>query len=326
MNYSLTFLTSNVCNSYCKYCYQDRKNKEIMTYEQIVYAIKKFSSETLKWNKEVKFFGGEPMLLNNLIKEVVTQCSDINYTIITNGYFLNYEDYIKYMIGLENVSFVFSLEANPLSQRMFRNPNDNYGKMINRIIELSKTYNVSINMSINKIMFENIKETEQNIKRLIDNGIYISFYSIKGEDGFINSSEFKKYILETKTKSPYVLNKILSKYRESTDSQFLCTFDSSIFINSYLNCLSCSWDKFIYGNLMKDDIQSIEEKFKERIAVNHISLHNCSTCNVPVGVCQISCLPFILSTINKRGLKIMDDFCEKQRILFELSGGDTQNV
>ena len=321
MKYSLSLATSNVCNNHCRYCYQDRKETNIMTYDQMIKILETFNSRSLNWDKHVKFFGGEPMLLSNIIKEVVDQCREYTYTIITNGYFLNNDDYLKYMIGLERVAFIFSLEANAKTHAFFRNPNDNYNLMKERIIELSKDYNVMINMSMNKIMFDNYEESYKNIKDLLESGIMISFYSIKGEDGFKDAEEFKKVLHSVKENCPELIKEITKKYTKFSDAQFLCTFESCISVNSKFECYSCSWDNFKYGNILHgENIDKIENKLNERLALNHISFHNCSTCEVPVGVCQISCLPFILETINSKGIEKMNDFCNKQKILYNLGG------
>lgn len=86
------------CNFNCKYCYQSEdKNKNLYTdtkevSSNIIKYIKNVSKEAEK-TLTLMFWGGEPLMYFNLIKDIVEKLKDIkiNYSIVTNGSLLTKE-------------------------------------------------------------------------------------------------------------------------------------------------------------------------------------------------------------------------------------------
>lgn len=85
---SVWFVLSYNCNFACPYCYEGKdKPKLLMTREMVdqIFAI----------NRQVKrigFFGGEPLLPKNkeIIHYIISKASsDVEYSVITNGYYLD---------------------------------------------------------------------------------------------------------------------------------------------------------------------------------------------------------------------------------------------
>lgn len=100
MNISLHL--TNRCNFSCKYCYVNKENPIDMSWDTakkaIDMAVKMSSTKT-----GISFFGGEPLLRKDLIKEIVTYCEEIHqktnikfyYNMTSNGTLLD-EDFLIY--------------------------------------------------------------------------------------------------------------------------------------------------------------------------------------------------------------------------------------
>jgi uncharacterized protein len=76
------------CNLNCPYCYQPKglRTKGKMTKEVASKAL-----GLLKEEDSVMFYGGEPLLNFDLIKEIVTENPHLTYKMITNGFAVNTE-------------------------------------------------------------------------------------------------------------------------------------------------------------------------------------------------------------------------------------------
>ena len=110
------------CNLRCKYCFAStgdfKQGRRLMSFETAKRAIDFLIEKSAKRkNLEVDFFGGEPLLNFEVIKDVVKYArqkekqfnKNFRFTITTNGLLLNYEN-IKYLN--ENMSnVVLSLDG-----------------------------------------------------------------------------------------------------------------------------------------------------------------------------------------------------------------------
>lgn len=121
---------SMACNFRCRYCcygehYQNTRNhgKELMCYETAKEAVDFYMShfETFGrgniWrNPIVAFYGGEPLLNYEVIRQVVEYIEvsyadhDVEYTITTNGYLLT-EDKMNFFVK-HNFSLIVSFDGN----------------------------------------------------------------------------------------------------------------------------------------------------------------------------------------------------------------------
>lgn len=95
---SVILTITHECNLHCKYCYEHKKSKEYMSVATAKEAIKYYMEEEHNLDKvEFQFFGGEPFLHFELIKEVVDWFHTKNWTkkhiffIGTNGTILTEE-------------------------------------------------------------------------------------------------------------------------------------------------------------------------------------------------------------------------------------------
>ena len=317
MKISLSLIMNTLCTNNCKYCYQKRENK-IISKDVIFKTIDTLKNHDLL-NDEIEFFGGEPMLNANLINEIVQELPDYHYSIITNGFFLNYDDYLKYLVNLKNVKITISLEINKASHMFYRNNSDDYEKMFQRIIKLKKLgFNISVNSSINKEIFENLDESILRFNQLSENHIGVHFYTIKGSDGFESLEDIKSIFSSNYSDEYFEFIKQLfniSKEFLESDSQYLCSFDDKLTIYPNGDIISCQWDNTILANVLNFDLNEFKEKYSYRLALNHKDLYpGCSTCDVPVGICTISCVPYIINLLETDMDKLICK-CEIQKFI-----------
>lgn len=92
INY-IVFNTTPKCNLQCKYCYaKASRTGEIMNYEIIVTAVRKYAEKIYPNKLNVLFHGGEALLALEQIKLALDKLKDVNnvtYGIQTNGVLLN---------------------------------------------------------------------------------------------------------------------------------------------------------------------------------------------------------------------------------------------
>ncbi|MBP5222135.1 MAG: radical SAM protein, partial [Lachnospiraceae bacterium] len=92
----LTLVLTYNCNLACDYCFCGRKRKENMSAEKAKEAID-FFMKNAEENANIVFFGGEPLLQADLIREVIRYCRErygerTTFSITTNGTLLTKEN------------------------------------------------------------------------------------------------------------------------------------------------------------------------------------------------------------------------------------------
>lgn len=316
MNFGITILINNVCTKKCKYCYETNKGDKVLTFSNVDSIIQKFS--TIKyWDQSIEFFGGEPSLSLPVIERIMEKYPSLNYVMITNGYFLNQSDYLLYVDKCKKLDMVFSIEGTEYAHNYYRGETDNYRLMIDNIINLkNKGYRVSVNVSINNKLMNNLEEFINNMNKFIDNDIPIHFYHLKNKDVFNTIEEYVVFISGIK-KLDYNIFKMLVSYKDDTESdiEFLCTFDNKVTISQDLQVVNCAWDNKPKMTLEEVTEESIHISFINSIANNHKSRYSsCDNCTVPVGECHISCVPFIESCLESKDYETLEKLCGIQKI------------
>ncbi|XZK79922.1 radical SAM protein, partial (plasmid) [Clostridium perfringens] len=144
----LTLNMSNMCNLNCKYCYANGGNynrpNKIMSRESFNNILNDLKNRNIKKIREVKFFGGEPTINNNLIVEaleILSKDYDVDkYMIVTNGTLLT-KDFITECLKY-NCYFAISLDG----------PED-----INDFLRGKETFNTVIN-NLNSLFDDTFKK------------------------------------------------------------------------------------------------------------------------------------------------------------------------
>ncbi len=143
------------CNLACKYCFAEegeyKGRRAIMSYEVGRQALK-FLVENSgnRRNLEVDFFGGEPLMNMEVVKQLVAYGRELEkthdkifrFTITTNGVLLN-DDTIDF-INKEMHNVVLSLDGRPEvndAMRPFRNGQGSYDYVVPKQLKMAKSRN-----------------------------------------------------------------------------------------------------------------------------------------------------------------------------------------
>ena len=159
------FLT-NQCNLKCKYCFVS-KNKETMSFETYKKAIQDYKERV----RNITFFGGEPLLCFDRIKEIIAYNEknkwDFTYNLNTNALLLKDEilDYCLEKKMLLNVS----LDGNKKSNIKNRCNEEQFNEILNNIkTAIKRNGNVVVNYVIDP---SNVEDYFEGIKFLVEQGI-----------------------------------------------------------------------------------------------------------------------------------------------------------
>ncbi|MFD3158831.1 radical SAM protein (plasmid) [Haloimpatiens sp. FM7330] len=134
----LTLNMSNKCNLNCKYCYANGGNYHrkdaLMSKEAFEKIFNNLKERNIKNIREVKFFGGEPLLNSELVKHILEKLDkNFNidkYIIVTNGTLLSH-DFVKFCMQY-NCYFAISLDGPELINDFLRG-NNTHNKILNNL-------------------------------------------------------------------------------------------------------------------------------------------------------------------------------------------------
>ncbi|KAF0145301.1 MAG: uncharacterized protein FD156_1132 [Nitrospirae bacterium] len=180
-NFDLTLLITNDCNLRCKYCFaHGGEKRNYMTPEMGLSIVDKVFNTTDRKNIKVSFFGGEPTLNFNVIKEVVSSVrrlapiahKDYSFYITTNG--VMSQEKLDYLVN-NDFTFVISSDGIPKIHDFFR-PGIN-GKPSSKNVEktirflIEKNVPFKVRSTISKFNVDYMAENagyfaEQGIKTL----------------------------------------------------------------------------------------------------------------------------------------------------------------
>lgn len=142
------FVLTYGCNFNCPYCYEKeiRRNKVITeTFVDRVFELYHGVIEN------IGFFGGEPLLLTNkkIIEYIINKAPDANYSIITNGYYL--EEYFPLFQNLNILNIQVTLDGPREVHNKTRtlcNGRGTYDKILSGI-KLYAEHNIPITIRMN---------------------------------------------------------------------------------------------------------------------------------------------------------------------------------
>lgn len=169
-------IPNNNCNLMCKYCFigkLNNKNPQRMSIDTMKNAVDKFAKhlkEIKAETGEIVFYGGEPLINIELIKECIEYAKlkkyNIKYSIVSNATLINKEiaDYIRD----NNIGLGISIDG-PKDitdkNRVFDNNKTSVYDIVMKKIELLKSRNVEFGLSIT-IAEEFLDNQEQFIEWL----------------------------------------------------------------------------------------------------------------------------------------------------------------
>ena len=223
---SVTLYLTDDCMLNCIYCFDDCGNQDscakqlkqsmnpktaINSLHQVIKNHKQFfPKKQLKLN--MHFFGGEPTLNMNTIREVVKYLEDrkidTTYWISTNG--VTSEENIKFMIS-KNFRFDIDCDGKPEvhdSQRPFKKGTGKSSFFAERIIKLLVKHNAKIRTKV-VVTNNSIEKMPESVEYLADLGInhirlealLIDGRAEKGELKSVEPEKFVKYFLKATEKA-----------------------------------------------------------------------------------------------------------------------------
>ena len=159
--HTATFIPSYRCNFACPYCFEKnvKRNSPVLTESQVDAALKLYPKGELH---HVAFYGGEPFLPEhkNIIAYIIEHTPEVEYSAVTNGYYLN--DFIPFFAGkkIKNIQVTFDgPEDIHNNTRMLNNGKGTFKHILNGVEHaIKKNIPIKIRMNLSE---NNIKECYQ---------------------------------------------------------------------------------------------------------------------------------------------------------------------
>lgn len=310
----LVLNVTNVCNLNCKYCYVDKCSQSVMSYPVAQQAISSVREMNDLFEREVTFFGGEPSLVHNLINKLRDENKDMAFSIISNGYRLFEENDAPFYSRFDQCTI--TIEGTEKSYNVLRT-NHHLDEHVAKLIDLklaNSSLNLVVNISLNGLLLDDVDEFLTNMDRLVNSNIKVHMYMIKGCNYFKSPEDVYTLLNILEEHNIEFLNEFLNiRHYHETDTPFLCTYDNSIMCLSNGDLVPCSWDGRVTGNVYdKTTYANILGLYRE----NHRSLwQGCANCDVPVGMCQVSCPAWIRECVNNRNFEDLNHVCDCERVI-----------
>jgi len=248
---TLVLNTTYKCNFNCSYCPTVKKN------ESMSIEIAKKSVDLLLKKKmsfyEIKFFGGEPLLEFDLVKDIISyalsKSNNIKFMLTTNGSLLD-EEKIKFFLD-NDVDLRVSIDGTEKFQEL------NRGKDANNVVDKLKGFEEKV--TINMVVSNN------NCSGFFDN------FSFLYNRGFRRFNFLPAFFTDWKNDSFEVLESEMEKIKEFLIGKDVQIRNKEVFQENYLFtngwCVDC--DGSIYLNndfllakdLHKEDIINAKDIF-----------------------------------------------------------------
>lgn len=262
---SLILILTEACNFRCRYCWYSDNYYYTNTYtsngmefnvaKKGIDLYMKKNIESIKYNPNLRisinFYGGEPLLKWDLIKQIINYIKEkylkifkqIYYPITTNGYLLD-EEKIKFMF--EN-NFIISVsldgyEENHNRNRVDINGNPTYNTILNNIKNMEDIY-TEIRKNNKDIIPFNILITYDNITDMVkledffsknpylDNKIMRINKVVDLNTNYYINQKNEELILKKAEDIDYLFKKYVRGLESKTNSKFLSLYFSEGFLN-----------------------------------------------------------------------------------------------
>lgn len=249
--FSLTIAPTLECNFGCAYCYEPRKKGFISN--EVREDIYKFLDGRLAGIKDtlnITWFGGEPLLYPNVIKEMtprlkeITSHHNIKYSayMITNGYLINKLDSSfftdNHIKGIQ-VTLDGEKEIHD-KKRILTGGGNTYDKILENIQTIDRSQlEVTIRINIDK---ENIEGLENILKALSAHGL---------SDCYITLGHIQSYTEECKCIEDFCISRD-DYYKE------LVRFDDLLEFYGFVTKKVKSYQKSIYCGAVMDNTLTVD--------------------------------------------------------------------
>lgn len=200
----ITLELTEKCNMRCKYCLYNENHggyrefgNEDMTFEIAKKAIDDLVKHSEKEEVYVTFYGGEPLLKFDLLKQCIDYCEslkdrDISYAITTNCTLITQEiaDYFSKLKNLHIIASIDGPEDMNDNYRVFVNGKGTFNDAISglKLLVDACRHEETITIGINSVLpeyeedqLEKIDKFFSELEWLPDNVVYTSSFVSKGE-------------------------------------------------------------------------------------------------------------------------------------------------
>lgn len=170
--HGITLVITDDCNLRCSYCYErNLRLHQSMSFDAGIRIIDWFYNSSKSPKKYVSFYGGEPLIQINLIRDLVNYCrnryTDLVFSITTNGTLVN-ENNIDMLKNFHSV--VLSLDGSERVHDLHRRTCDNKGSFSMIDFDLFRSLK---NLSLNSVITPNnvyyLNESIKYVSRFCQN-------------------------------------------------------------------------------------------------------------------------------------------------------------
>lgn len=335
-------ITTENCNFNCKYCFINKavnsQNRNKNMSNEVARAAVSLLKRTYERQKEagekvITFYGGEPLLNFEAIKEFIAEVdkikeneywpTDVRFAIVTNGSLLT-KEIIAYLFE-NNISLGISYDGTQSSSvnRVDKNDKETY-LPVRQVIEYCKSINMPFTLSIT-LTEEFLKSKEVQLEEIVKlTPQYVSFNllipndNFKPTDGYyIRATEFIIRAFTVFRNNGIHEDRIMRKIQSFTQkkmylydccasggNQVVIAPDGSIGIcHAFLNDR-----RYFNGSVFDDDF--IPESNSDFIEWNKrlpILMEDCTDCE-SLGICGGGC-PYIADYMGKSIFSMDNRFC-----------------
>ncbi len=306
----ITIITSLNCNFRCTYCYESHNSNNKIDLNSSK-SIVDFIHDKLKEGYEellVTWYGGEPLLLIDLIYNIEQELNDLckryntkyNSYITTNGYLIN-NNIINKLKGMYLQNVCITLDGNKIDhddRRKLVNGKGTFDKIIENITLLKNSnINCVIRINIDKENIKNIKE----LTNLIKNKLKCNYYFAQVKDYSNLKDSYNKYLTNEEFAIEQFKNvKEIPYLPRILSTPCRATRNSNYIIDADLNVYSCAFaidnKKGYIGNLKETSF--IENDFYKW---NPFEFEKCNKCNI-LPYCLGGC---VLDDLSNKSTKCM---------------------
>ena len=330
------------CNLKCKYCYQNKKEQEIL-FKDIQLLI---DNEIRNRSKHtfITFYGGEPLLKKDLIYDTINYIKSIKaknkfyFGITTNGTLLD-EEFIKYMKKNNFLNVAYSFDGTKETQNLNRvtlNGEGTFDIVEKNALKLLKEYNDVIAMMV--VTKNSIKNLSNNIEYLIKLGFEnfnIQFNYLEDwqdEDLAVIEEQYSKVaeiyynkILKEEDINISVFDEKIKTHVEGHDCNKDCNLGvKSINVGTDGNFYPCMQfvgdERYIIGNCEKGidyyarkkliEQSGKENKICKKCAIRKRCKHTCA-CRNYMTTKDINSISPIICEVERIVIKIADEMAQK---------------
>lgn len=199
---SMTLFLTKACNLSCVYCYEEKNNFKSMNRETLYKALEFLKISSDDNNINISFFGGEPLLSEDLIISAIEICKELDiynrcrFSITTNGTILN--ERLKNLLDNYNIGIALSLDGidkyNDIN-RPFKDGRGSFSYIDKNIKNYFK--NISDRVLIRSTISKNNINIMDIYKYIITNNLKFLTLNIASTDNKINklsSTDYDKLI------------------------------------------------------------------------------------------------------------------------------------